>query len=956
MKKLILIDGMSLVFRAYHAMFSTGLKTPSGMPSGAIFGFTNIITSLLERENPDHIAVVFDTAEPTFRHDMFPEYKANRDAFPEDLGPQLPKIKELLDLIGVPRVEKPGFEADDVIGTLACNASKENWEVLCLTSDKDYYQLVDSRVKLMKPGKKGEDFEFVDIDGVREKFGVTPEQVIDVLALTGDSVDNVPGVKGIGEKTAIPLIQEYGSVESLYESLDKIERKSVREKLEQSRDNAFLSKTLVTIHTSVELEINHNALDKKTPDYVELDKFFTTVGFNTIRQRWRNKGIEEGVVFEFKKDNEAKPVEGGSDDDENVQPGDSVAAVSGDYKTLRDIETDYRMPSSLDEVKEIAEQLSKVKFFAYDLETDDLDREKCEIVGVALSAEAGKAWYIPVEYIGDDAKKGEQDLFTKERTTPKWKESLPVREVLEILKPVLENESVGKCGQNSKFDSYILMRHGIEVSPIEFDTMVASYVLDPDRKQNLDALSMQWLGYTPVSITSLIGEKKATQMSMRDVEPDRIREYAGEDADLVIKLREVLDSELNKEHMDKLAREIEFPIVETLTRMEYMGVAIDTAALKEISKEIEIAVKDLTGRIYNEAGTEFNIDSPKQLGHILFEKMMIPPLKKTKTGYSTDVQVLTDLAPMHPIADLVLNYRQYVKLKSTYVDALPKMINPRTGRIHTTFNQTVAATGRLSSTDPNLQNIPIKTDLGKEIRKAFVAQHEDYSILSADYSQIELRIMAHICGDKHMAESFAKGLDIHSATASILNGVPLEEVTQDMRRIAKTVNFGIMYGLGSFGLSQRLGIPRGESKSIIDNYFEKYPGIRRYMEITIDRCREKGYAETLRGRRRFFADINSKNNHLRTAAERGSINMPIQGTASDMMKIAMIRIDKEMRKRDMKSMMVLQVHDELIFETHKSELDELAELVKSNMEQALPLGDVPVVVETGVGKNWFEAH
>ncbi len=942
-KELYLIDGMSVVFRAYHAMSASGLKNKNGEPTGAVFAFTNIITSLIERYKPENIAVVFDRPEPTFRHIMYPEYKANRPAFPEELVPQLARIKEFLDYLNMPRIEKSGFEADDVIGTLAKQAASDGNRVICLTSDKDYYQLVDGNISLLKPGRKGEDFECVNIQQVIDKFGVMPNQVIDVLALIGDSSDNVPGAKGIGEKTAIPLIQEYGNLESLYEHLDKVEKAAVRSKLEISKDIAFLSKTLVTIDVNVPLDVNYHNCKLQTAKYAELDEFFGLMGFSTIRAKWRSKAA--GTNYEKTELATASPI-----------VVESIEAEKNN--TINDVETNYEMITTLSRLDEVVEILEKSDILSFDLETDSLDRQNCEIVGIALSAAENSGYYIPVEYFDKTKEVDEDSLFSSSSSNSerKWDESLSVESVLQKIKPMLESAKIGKVGQNAKFDMFILALHGIKVSPLVFDTMVASYVIDPDQKHNMDALSEHYLNYKPISIKELIGDKKATQKSMRDLPPNSISDYACEDADVTLKLKNKLANILTNEKLDKLAHEIEFPLVEVLTNMELTGVAIDTSALKDISKIIKAELSRLQDLIYKEAGMEFNIDSPKQLGNVLFEKMMVPYGKKNKTGYSTDVNVLTELSEAYPIAAYVLEYRGMAKLQSTYVESLPKLVNKSTGRIHTTYNQAVASTGRLSSTEPNLQNIPIRTDLGKEIRRVFVPQHKDFVILSADYSQIELRIMAYMCGDEHLINAFRQGLDIHTATASILNNIELSEVSSDMRRVAKTVNFGIMYGLGTFGLAQRLGIPRGTAKEIIENYFEKYPGIRKYMDETISQTREKGYAETLTGRRRYFQNIDNRNANLRTSDERGAINMPIQGTASDMLKIAMIRIHNYMKSNNMKSKMMLQVHDELVFEAHTSELEDLKQNVTSLKSSALPLGDIPVLVETGCGKNWFEAH
>lgn len=931
-KKLFLIDGMSIVFRAYHAMANSGLKSKDGEPTGAVFAFSNIITSLLEKYDPENIAVVFDRAEPTFRHDIYPEYKANRAEFPEDLVPQLPRIKELLDLINIPRFEIAGFEADDIIGTLAKKASGDNWQVVCITSDKDYFQLVDGNISLLKPGKRGEDFESVGIPDVLNKFGVTPDKVIDVLGLIGDSSDNVPGIKGIGEKTAIPLIQQYGSIENIYNNLSLIEKDSLRNKFETSKEIAMLSKYLVTIDTNVPIDFSHYSCNLGVPDYDGLDHLFALLGFNTIRAKWRNKA-----------QNNNQKVENNLND-------------SNEVTNIDQIEKEYVLVKSINQLKNIISEINNSEYLSIDLETDSLDKNTCEIVGISFSHEIGKAYYVPVEYFIAESVYHSDSLFSQEKPIVKWEESLNIYEVLLLIKPMLENPAIKKVGQNIKFDTFIFKRHDVNIYPIYFDSMVASYLIDPDQKHNMDALAEKYLNYKPISITSLIGEKKSTQKSMRELNPGEISDYACEDADVTLKLMYALKPIIEKENLTKLAFDIEFPLINVLCDMELSGISINEKSLKELSIIIKEELSKLKDLIYKESNEIFNIDSPKQLGEILFDKMMIPGGKKNKTGYSTDLQVLSELSPSYPIAEFVLEYRQLNKLLSTYVESLPKLINPTTGRIHTTYNQTVASTGRLSSTDPNLQNIPIRTDIGKKIRKVFVAKNNDYMIYSADYSQIELRIMAFISNDIHLINAFKNGHDIHSATAAILNNVDLSEVDSDMRRIAKTVNFGIMYGLGAFGLAQRLNLNRTHAKEIITNYFEKYPGIKSYMDMTVKFTRERGYAETLFGRRRYFNDINNNNANLRTAAERGAINMPIQGTASDMMKIAMKKIHDIMISEQMESKMLLQVHDELVFEAHKNELEHLDILVKKCMVEALPLGEVPVVVDAGYGPNWYEAH
>jgi len=935
-----MIDGMSLVFRAYHAMYRTGLTNTDGEPTGAVFGFANILTSLLDKYDPKHILVVYDTSAPTFRNDMYDAYKANRAEFPEDLGPQLLKIKEMMTLFGIPQMELDGFEADDLIATLADKASEKEIDSYCLTSDKDYYQLVTDHIKILKPATKGGGLEVVDYPEVREKFGVRPDQVIDVQALIGDAVDNIPGVKGIGIKTAFPLIEQYESLEGVYENIDEIRSKSVKAKLIEHKEMAFLSKQLVTLKKDCPIEFNFDDYEFKNTKFDELDKFFAHEGFRTLRGKWFDRSGKSSM---------------------SDMP---IFNNSSDLETIDSIDNNYRMVTTNQELVDLIAEIEKHDVLSVDLETSGLNKNECDIVGIALSFKEKSGYYIPVidsrelELIKPENKSlFEQEEIDETHFNRKLRadKSLSINYVIDMLRPILESDKIGKCGQNIKFDQYILMRYDVLIAPIVFDSMIASYVLNPDEKLNLDALSEKWLGYKPVSIKSLIGEKKKDQKSMADLDPEEVSEYACEDADLALRLKNKMEPSLLGTEQEKLAYEIEFPTITVLNKMEMCGVSIDTDALEELQSEISKRIDKLEEQIYDEAEEQFNINSPKQLSEIMFEKMGIPAVKKTKTGYSTNEQVLSQLAPMHTIAEYVLDYRQLSKLQSTYVESLPRMVFEGTDKIHTTYNQAVASTGRLSSTDPNLQNIPIRSDLGKKVRKAFIPS-EGNILLAADYSQVELRIMAFVCGDEKMLQGFINGDDIHAATAAVLNDIPQEDVTQDMRRIAKTVNFGIMYGLGAYGLAERLGISRGDAKDIIDNYKEKYHGIIKYMDDTVDSARIKGYAETLCGRRRYFPNINSSNKMLKNADERAAINMPIQGTASDMLKIAMINIDKEMTKRNLKSKMILQVHDELVFDVVQSELDELRELVIEKMRTALPLGDVPVVVDIGTGINWFEAH
>ena len=938
MRPLILIDGMSLVFRAYHALLRTGMQSTAGEPTFAVFAFANILTSLLDRHQPDAIAVVFDTPEPTFRHILYDQYKAHRDAFPEDLVPQLHRIKQMIGLMGLEMVEMPGFEADDIVGTICKREGNDGHEILCVTSDKDYFQLVTDKVKILRPGRDVGEYDVLDAVKVKEKFGVGPEHVIDVLALIGDASDNVPGVKGVGEKTAIPLIEQFGSLENLYENLESVERLSVRKKLEDCREMAFLSKTLVTIHTDVPVDAKRVALVRRPMDFVALDAFCEELGFHTLRRKFAKYGSADG----------ASGADSESITDATGVPNEITGATSH-VKTVADIEHSYTLVDTPGGLSQMIESLKGASLLSVDLETTGLNAMRCAIVGIALCAEEGTSFYIDV----DDPAIGETSSLFAEHDE---RHGLPLKDVLDVVKPLLHDSSLGKCGQNLKYDMLILKRYGIDVHPVTFDSMLASYVLDPDRLHNLDALSERWLQYAPISITSLIGEKRGQQKSMRDVDAAIVAEYAAEDADLALKLAHLMKKQLEQEELLNFAQSIEFDAVPVLVTMEYNGIFIDTKALGGLGEFMRAEAVRLEAEIWKEAGQNFTISSPKQLADVLFENLMLPASKKTKTGYSTDSSVLTELAETFPIAQMVLDYRQVEKLRSTYVESLPRLINPDTGRVHTTFNQTVAATGRLSSTDPNLQNIPVRTELGQQIRKAFVPQRDGYVILSADYSQIELRIMAAFSTDPNLIAAFASGADIHSATAAILFDVAIEAVTNDQRRTAKTVNFGIMYGQGAFGLAQGLGISRNEAQKIIENYFEKYAGIKNYIDETVAITRERGYASTLLGRRRYFPTINASNHGLRTAAERAAINMPIQGTAADMMKLAMIRVHNRMKKEGLQSLMMLQVHDELVFEAPLSEVDTLACLAKEEMERALPLDLVPIIVETGSGVSWYEAH
>jgi len=900
MERFFILDGMAIAYRAYFAFINRPLINSKGINTSAIFGFVSTLEKILTTEKPDHIAVAFDTKEPTFRHRNFSEYKATREKMPDDMVEQLPYLKRIVEAYNIPCLELPGWEADDIIGTLARRSEREDLECFMVTPDKDYMQLVTERVKLFRPGKSGDSYDVIGIEGVAEKFGVRPDQVIDVLGLMGDQSDNIPGVKGIGEKTAIPLVQEFGSIPGIYNNLEQISKRTVRAKLEEQREMAFLSRELVTIDIDAPIEVDPHDLKIEPKNIPVLRELFTELEMTRFLQK----------------------LDDSDEIDDNTGEASGLRNLANTPHTYVTVKTQEQLDAMIADIMQMDE-------FCFDTETTGTNALLAKIVGMSFSINPSHGWYVPAN------------------------DALPVQDILATIQPLFTS---GKklIGQNLKYDLTILKQLGIETAQPLYDTMIAAYILRPEGDHDMDSLSMQMLGYQPVSITTLIGKGKE-QLSMADIEIDGIAEYAAEDADITLQLAHVLRSEIERTRQERLLDEIEFPLIHVLVDMESAGIKIDSNALADISKEMESQIGAATMRIYDAASEKFNIGSTKQLGFILFEKLGLPTGKKTKTGYSTDVSVLESLQGRHPIIDEILLYRQLTKLKSTYVDSLPKMVNPNTGRIHTSYNQAVAATGRLSSTDPNLQNIPIRTEAGREIRRAFIAEGEDYVILSADYSQIELRLAAEISGDEGMLHAFASGEDIHASTAMRLFGVSGGEVTSDMRRQAKTTNFGILYGISAFGLAQRLGISNPDAKDLIDLYFSRYPKINRYIAQTIGFAKTNGYVETIMGRRRYLPDIHNKNRNVRMFAERVAINAPIQGSAADMIKIAMIDIHCEMKKRGLKSRMLLQVHDELVFEVHKDEMAELKPLVEKLMKSAMNVR-VPIEVETGVGVNWLDAH
>jgi DNA polymerase I len=946
-ERLYLLDGMALAYRAYYAFIGRPLINSKGLNTGAVYGFVTALMKILT-EKPDHIAVVFDTPQPTFRHKLFPEYKATRQRMPEDMAYQLDKLKEVVRAFNTPSIELPGYEADDVIGTLARRAEKEGVLTYLVTGDKDFMQLLSPLIKMYKPGKSGGEPEIVDESGARKKFGVPPEHVVDVLALTGDTSDNVPGVRGIGEKTAIPLIQKYGSLEELYRYIEEIPQKGIREKLAANKESAFLSKELVTIKTEAPVPTNFHELRVTQPDTPRLMKLFEELEFKLLAEKLRGAGQPEVTPPS------ASPPKPASGD------VDARIAVGAPSTTTLDITTDpheYHCVTTERDLNGLCAKLKECDQFAVDTETTSKDPLLGVLIGLSFSTRDREGYYVPVRLKPIEGAEGPA-LFSDGDGAGTARhnhlaDALDGALVLKKLKPILEDPAIGKIGQNLKYDMLVLLNNGISLEGVKFDTMVGSYILRADGQHNLDALALGTLNYRTITFDDLIGKGK-NQKPITEVALSSIADYSAEDADITMRLYSRQKPELEELGLLSLCNEIEFPLIPVLTRMEYTGVALDVSHLQSMSKEMDRQLQVLVAEIHRDAGGEFNINSTQQLGEVLFTTLRLPTQRKTKTGYSTDVSVLEALRGQHPIIEKLLDFRQITKLKSTYVDALPSLLNPATGRVHTSFNQTVAATGRLSSSDPNLQNIPIRTEIGRSIRAAFVPG-KGMGLLSADYSQIELRIMAHVSGDPGLVEAFRNNEDIHATTAAKVFGVDPKDVSRDMRRKAKEVNFGIMYGIGPFGLSARLGIPQHEARDVIARYFERFPKVKQYINDTIAGARQNGYVSTLYGRRRYFTDINSRNQNIRANAERAAINMPIQGTAADMIKVAMIRIDDDLRRKKLKSRMLLQVHDELVFEIPPAELETVKSLVSERMQNAMKL-IVPVEVETGVGSNWLEAH
>lgn len=932
MQKIYLIDGMSIVFRAYYAMQNTRFTNKDNTPTGAILGFINILTSLLEQFSPEYIAVVFDRSEPTFRHKLYPEYKANRIKMPEDLAEQIPFIKSFVDLCGMKRIEKPGFEADDIIGTLAQYAKGNEIEVYCITSDKDFFQLVHDSIFILRNKRDSSDYEKIGAEGVVEKMGVLPSQVIDFLALTGDSSDNVPGVRGVGEKTALSLLEKYSSLNDIYENLETDEtiKDSLRKKLVTDKEMAFLSKELVTIDTNVPLEITIDDLQLASADFTAIDDFFASLDFKQLRVKWKKRSEKYGNALV-------------------TQEKSLQDAVNSDIK--------YTIATQ-ENIKNYLDKLENSSLISIHLDTVDSKSGVKQIIGIALAYTQNEALYIPIS-LQKENNVSKISLFDADKTSDESSDSyskyerFDISDILKKLKNILENPNIKKCAYDLKNSMTLLKYHGINLAPATFDIMIAAYLLEPNERQTLTTISKKILNYNLLDSKSILG--KNIDIS-DDSTLEKLCDIACEQVDISLKLQPKLAEKLAENNLEKINNDLEIPLIEVLSDMEYNGVKLDVNILEDINKEITSQITVLRTDIFDETQIEFNIDSPKQLGEVLFEKLQLPATKKTKTGYRTDFQSLSELAPAYPIISKILKYRQLVKLKSTYIDVLPTLINPITKKIHTTFNQAITSTGRLSSTDPNLQNIPIKTEIGREIRRAFVPSTPDAYLLSADYSQIELRVMAFLSQDENLISAFVEDADIHKATAAKLFEIDSDEVSTEMRQTAKTVNFGIMYGLGAFGLAQRLNISRQEASRIIKNYFERFPKIEEYMTETVKKVKSKSYAETLTGRRSYYPNINHSNHTIRTAAERAAINMPVQGTASDMIKIAMLKIYNSMKQNKLKSKMILQIHDELVFDVTPDETEIIANIVQTNMTNAFPLGEVPIVVNMNFGKSWFEAH
>jgi len=928
MKKLFLLDAYALIFRGYYAFIKNPRINSKGMNTSAIVGFMNSLLEVIRKEQPHLLAVCFDKGGSQQRTAIYPEYKANREETPEVIRLAIPYIHQILEAMRIPIIEKEGYEADDIIGTLSKQAEKQGYTVYMVTPDKDYSQLVSPHIFMYKPARGGNEVEIWGVEEVKENFQVEyPEQVIDLLGMMGDAVDNIPGLPGVGEKTAQKLLKEFGSLENLLANTDKLKGK-LRENIEANKEKGLLSKTLARILLDVPVTFDEKDFELSAPQMDKIKPIFEELEFRTMLATLQKAfGVAPAAQPDlFSLAGLSSPVA--------TQPMFAEAVRTQKLKTIKEVPHQYQLLTTQAEVEALLPELLLQKEVCFDTETTSLNELEAQIVGLALSWEVHKGYYI---------------LFPEDfDLTRQW---------LSVLKPFFESTTILKIGQNLKYDLKVLTNYGIEVRGQLFDTMIAHYLLNPDMRHNMDLLSEAYLGYTPIAIDTLIGKKGKGQLTMRAVPAELQKEYAVEDTDVTLQLKHTFLPLLEKDQMVKLFTEVEAPLVKVLAQMEYEGIRLDTHFLGELSKEINTDLIALQTTIFDQAGESFNLSSPKQLGDILFEKLkLLSKPKKTKTGqYATSEEVLSQLASEHPIVANVLEFRALQKLQSTYIEALPREVNPRTGRVHTTFMQAVTATGRLSSNQPNLQNIPIRTPRGSQIRKAFVPRNEDYTLLSADYSQIELRIIAALSEEDHMIEAFLQGQDIHRSTAAKVFAVPIEEVTKEQRSHAKTVNFGIIYGVSAIGLSQQTSLTRSQSKELIDTYYQTYPKLKGYIEKQIAFAREHGYVETILGRRRYLPDVYSRNQVVRGAAERNAVNAPIQGSAADIIKIAMVRIAQRLEREHLSTRMLLQVHDELLFDVPKPELEVVTPLIREEMQQAYKLS-VPLIVEIGTGNNWLEAH
>ena len=941
-KRLFLLDAYALIFRGYYAFIKNPRINSKGMDTSAIMGFMNSLLDVIKREKPDHLAVCFDKGGSTDRIEMFPEYKANRDETPEAIKIAVPYIEEILKAMHIPIMVKEGYEADDVIGTLAKQAEKQGYETFMVTPDKDFAQLVSENIFMYKPSRMGNGIEIWGIPEVQKNFEIErPEQVIDFLAMKGDSVDNIPGLPGVGDKTAKIFLKEFGSIENLLANTDKLKGK-MKEKVEDNAEQGLLSKRLATIMLDVPVDFHEKDFELNTPDIAKVKEIFNELEFRRLTENLlKTFDQEQGVKTEEKSKENITPQNIPGDNvqfDLFSQPGSGKMVkeevVINGFKTIKNTPHFYQFINTKASRKLLLDLLLKQSSVCFDTETTSIKSLEAELVGIAFSWEKGKGYYVIIPEDQEEAQR-----------------------IVEEFKPFFENEHIEKIGQNLKYDIKVLSNYNMKVKGKIFDTMIAHYLINPDMRHNMDVLAEAYLNYQPVSITELIGKKGKNQLSMRSVDTFNQTEYAVEDADITLQLKEYFEKELKTTNLIKLFNEVELPLVNVLASMEIEGVNLNEEFLSSLSKDLAKDIDRLEKAVFEQAGEEFNLSSPKQLGPILFDKLkLIDKPKKTKTGqYSTAEDVLSYLAKDNQIIRDILEWRQYKKLQSTYVEALPNEVNPKTNRIHTVYSQTVASTGRLSSNNPNLQNIPIRTERGREVRKAFIPRNDDFVLLSADYSQIELRIIAALSDEENMIKAFLNHEDIHASTAAKVFGIPLNEVTREQRGNAKTVNFGIIYGVSAFGLSNQTTLSRSEAKELIDTYYKTYPKLRTYIDNQIHFARENGYVETVLNRRRYLKDINSRNAIVRGAAERNAVNAPIQGSAADIIKLAMINIYKRFEKENFKSKMLLQVHDELVFDVYKAELDIVKPIIKYEMENAYKL-KVPLDVEVGVGENWLEAH